>query len=443
MASRPAQEGARGGVGGQDEQQHEQGVGDVAAVEEDGDRGGGHDDCGDQPGGGAPDAAHRSVEDEHGEDAFGGLGERDRPDVEAEEPDREGLERRRRRAACPPRRFPRGRRRRRRSCASSRTCCARRRRRRSRDWSLPMPQTYDRAANAATTRRAGRAQAGWSAGERQTCQRRRGGRDVASASTSSRARRLAASASRPRASASWPSGVGAAGGGAGASATSPPAPSPMAARYAPSGARSGCRNRCGAGDSRPLTTRSGHAELLEVRFTSMSDQLDLGGGSQRPRPDRSQSRFLCNGARTLSLACFVIAFAALVIGGGFRRDQYERLSDGARDCGGAVDHLGRARRGVRGVLRRWAHPGRPGLSPGGDRRSEPDCRCVGSAGSKPRKPKRRLAKVPKYEEPNTLPAQGLTGSGGEVFGSRYGHSADHHPRRSLGGSVPGSCGCWG
>jgi hypothetical protein len=51
---------------------------------------------------------------------------------------------------------------------------------------------------------------------------------------------------------------------------------------------------------------------------------------------------------------------------------------------------------------------------------------MGRAGSKPRKPKRRLGKVPKYEEPNTFPAPGLTGSSGEVFGSRYGHSADHH-----------------
>jgi hypothetical protein len=51
---------------------------------------------------------------------------------------------------------------------------------------------------------------------------------------------------------------------------------------------------------------------------------------------------------------------------------------------------------------------------------------MGSAGDKPRKPKRRLGKVPKYEEPNTLPAQGLTGSSGGVYGSRYGHSADHH-----------------
>ena len=51
---------------------------------------------------------------------------------------------------------------------------------------------------------------------------------------------------------------------------------------------------------------------------------------------------------------------------------------------------------------------------------------MGSAGDKPRKQKRRLGKVPKYEEPNTLPAAGLTGSSGGVYGSRYGHSADHH-----------------
>jgi hypothetical protein len=53
---------------------------------------------------------------------------------------------------------------------------------------------------------------------------------------------------------------------------------------------------------------------------------------------------------------------------------------------------------------------------------------VGSPGDKPRKQRRRLAKVPKYEEPNTFPAAGLTGSAGGVFGSRYGHSADHHPQ---------------
>jgi hypothetical protein len=34
-------------------------------------------------------------------------------------------------------------------------------------------------------------------------------------------------------------------------------------------------------------------------------------------PDRSRSRFFCNTARKVSLLFFVIAFAALVIGGGF------------------------------------------------------------------------------------------------------------------------------
>jgi hypothetical protein len=51
---------------------------------------------------------------------------------------------------------------------------------------------------------------------------------------------------------------------------------------------------------------------------------------------------------------------------------------------------------------------------------------MGSAGDKPRKQKRGLPKVPKYEEPNTLPAPGLTGGSADVYGSRYGHSADHH-----------------
>ena len=40
-------------------------------------------------------------------------------------------------------------------------------------------------------------------------------------------------------------------------------------------------------------------------------------GSNGARPDRSHSRFFCNGARKTSLVCFVVAFAALVIGGGF------------------------------------------------------------------------------------------------------------------------------
>ena len=40
--------------------------------------------------------------------------------------------------------------------------------------------------------------------------------------------------------------------------------------------------------------------------------------------------------------------------------------------------------------------------------------------------------MPKYEEPNTFPAPGLTGSSGAAFGSRYGHSADHHPQKEPG-----------
>jgi len=58
---------------------------------------------------------------------------------------------------------------------------------------------------------------------------------------------------------------------------------------------------------------------------------------------------------------------------------------------------------------------------------------MGRSGSKPRKPKQRLGKVPKYEEPNTFPAAGLTGGGGSgVYGSRYGHSADHQHQKAPG-----------
>ena len=35
------------------------------------------------------------------------------------------------------------------------------------------------------------------------------------------------------------------------------------------------------------------------------------------RPDRSQSRFFCNTARKVSFVFFVVAFASLVVGGGF------------------------------------------------------------------------------------------------------------------------------
>jgi hypothetical protein len=52
---------------------------------------------------------------------------------------------------------------------------------------------------------------------------------------------------------------------------------------------------------------------------------------------------------------------------------------------------------------------------------------MGSSGDKPRKPRHRLAKVPKYEEPNNLPLPGLGGSGEPGYG-RFGHGSDHkHP----------------
>jgi hypothetical protein len=35
------------------------------------------------------------------------------------------------------------------------------------------------------------------------------------------------------------------------------------------------------------------------------------------KPDLSQSRFFCNNARKGSLVCLILAFVALVIGGGF------------------------------------------------------------------------------------------------------------------------------
>lgn len=43
----------------------------------------------------------------------------------------------------------------------------------------------------------------------------------------------------------------------------------------------------------------------------------VGPVSNGSGPDRSQSRFFCNLARKVSLAFFVVAFAALVIGAGF------------------------------------------------------------------------------------------------------------------------------
>ena len=54
---------------------------------------------------------------------------------------------------------------------------------------------------------------------------------------------------------------------------------------------------------------------------------------------------------------------------------------------------------------------------------------MGSKGDKPRKPKHRLPKVPKGEEPNTLPLPGLvggatTGPGPAGYGGDHQHSQD-------------------
>ncbi len=51
---------------------------------------------------------------------------------------------------------------------------------------------------------------------------------------------------------------------------------------------------------------------------------------------------------------------------------------------------------------------------------------MGTEGSKPRKKRRRMQKVPKYEEPNR--AEGFTGGS---FG-RSGHSSDGHHNRKPG-----------
>jgi len=42
-----------------------------------------------------------------------------------------------------------------------------------------------------------------------------------------------------------------------------------------------------------------------------------GPATNGSRPDRSQSRFFCNWARTVSLFLLALAIGALVIGGGF------------------------------------------------------------------------------------------------------------------------------
>ena len=57
---------------------------------------------------------------------------------------------------------------------------------------------------------------------------------------------------------------------------------------------------------------------------------------------------------------------------------------------------------------------------------------MGSAGEKPRKTRRRLAKVPRGLEPNNPPLAGLTNTSGGVYGSRVDHEAATHHSRDLG-----------
>ena len=66
---------------------------------------------------------------------------------------------------------------------------------------------------------------------------------------------------------------------------------------------------------------------------------------------------------------------------------------------------------------------------------------MGSADDKPRKRRHPLKKVPKYQEPNSLPIPGVGSS--SSFGLRYGrfgHGSgnEHHRRRGLGDCF---CGC--
>jgi len=56
---------------------------------------------------------------------------------------------------------------------------------------------------------------------------------------------------------------------------------------------------------------------------------------------------------------------------------------------------------------------------------------MGSKGGRPRKPKHRLPKVPKYEEPAEIPAAALGGGAAAGLG-RAGHGSDHHHGRHVG-----------
>lgn len=57
---------------------------------------------------------------------------------------------------------------------------------------------------------------------------------------------------------------------------------------------------------------------------------------------------------------------------------------------------------------------------------------MGSANDKPRKPRRRLGKVPRGLEPDNLPLAGLSGTSGGRYGPRADHDKARHRSSDLG-----------
>lgn len=57
---------------------------------------------------------------------------------------------------------------------------------------------------------------------------------------------------------------------------------------------------------------------------------------------------------------------------------------------------------------------------------------MGASGDKPRKPRRRLGKVPRGLEPDNLPLAGLSESSGGMYGSRVDHDEARHRSSDLG-----------
>ena len=60
---------------------------------------------------------------------------------------------------------------------------------------------------------------------------------------------------------------------------------------------------------------------------------------------------------------------------------------------------------------------------------------MGTTGDKPRKPRRRLARVSKYPDSSGNPLSGLTGGGGDGMvgpGASHGPSEHHHPLGKVG-----------